>query len=113
MFGNFRKRLIPAWILLPVALSGIASAFVAWLTGNLLAGLVVALAGAACAAWNCERRLRGVVGAIAQIAGGDRYAALPGRIGGGALARSAAAAEAMRQVLIDADALSVDHRSRE
>jgi urea transport system substrate-binding protein len=113
MFGNFRKRLIPAWILLPVALSGTASGFVAWLTGNLLAGLVVALAGAACAAWYCERRLRGVVGAIAQIAGGDRYAALPGRIGGGALARSAAAAEAMRQVLIDADALSVDHRSRE
>jgi urea transport system substrate-binding protein len=57
--------------------------------------------------------LRGVVGTIGQIAGGDRYAALPERIGSGALGDSAAAAERMRQVLIDADALAVDHRSRE
>ncbi len=57
--------------------------------------------------------LRTVVGTIAQIAGGDRYAALSERTGGGALARSAAAAETMRQALIDADALVVDQRSRE
>jgi urea transport system substrate-binding protein len=57
--------------------------------------------------------LRGVVGTIGQIAGGDRYAALPERTGSGALGDSAVAAERMRQVLIDADALAVDHRSRE
>ena len=43
----------------------------------------------------------------------SRYAALPERIHGGALADSVAAAETMRQALIDADALAVDHRSRE
>jgi urea transport system substrate-binding protein len=113
MPADFRKRLLPAWIFVPVALAGAASALVAWLTGSLFAGSAVALASAAGAGCYCERTLRGVIGAIAQIAGGDRYAALPARIGGGALADSAATAEELRQVLIDADALSVDHRSRE
>ena len=48
-----------------------------------------------------------------EIASGDRYATLPSRIHGGALADSIGAAETMRQALIDADALAVDHRSRE
>lgn len=107
-----RKCSLPAWIFVPVIFADVASALVAWRTGSVLAGLAVAFIGAACAAWYCERTLRGMVSAITQIARGDRYAALPHQVGGGALAASAAAAESMRQVLIDADALAVDHRSR-
>ena len=103
---------MPAWILLPVGAAAAVAVLIAWGSGSLLLGLITALVGALAAAWWCEQMLRGVVGTIAQIAGGDRYAALPERIGGGALGDSAVAAEAMRQVLIDADALAVDHRSR-
>ncbi len=113
MAADLRKSLMPAWILLPVGSACIVSAVVVWGTGSLLLGIAAAIVGAASAAWWCEQMLRTVVSTIAQIAGGDRYAALPGRIGRGALGDSAAAAETMRQVLIDADALAVDHRSRE
>src|ERR1700733_14471117 len=113
MATDFRKSPMPAWILLPVVAACLLSALVVWGTGSLALGIVTAFVGAAAVAWWCEQRLGGVVSTIAQIAGGGRYAALPGRIGNGALGHSAAAAEAMRQVLIDADALAVDHRSRE
>jgi urea transport system substrate-binding protein len=113
MLSSLRNCRLPAWIFVPVAFAGGASALITWETGSVLAGFAAAFAGAAGAAWYCEWTLRGVVSTIAQIAGGDRYAALPHQIGGGALGTSAAAAETMRQVLIDADALSVDHRSRE
>jgi urea transport system substrate-binding protein len=104
---------MPAWILLPVGSAAAVAVLITWGTGSLVLGLITALVGALAAAWWCEQMLRGVAGTIAQIAGGDRYAALPERIGRGALGDSAAAAEKMRQVLIDADALAVDHRSRE
>ncbi len=104
---------MPAWILLPVGATAAVAVLITWGSGSLFLGLITALVGTLAAAWWCEQMLRGVVGTIAQIAGGDRYAALPERIGGGALGDSAAAAEKMRQVLIDADALAVDHRSRE
>ena len=113
MAANFRKSPFPAWILLPVAVACAAPILIAWGTDSLLLGLGTSFVGAAVAAWWCERTLRAVVKPIAQIAGGDRYAALPSQVGDGAIAESAAAAEAMRQVLIDADALAVDHRSRE
>jgi urea ABC transporter urea binding protein len=113
MATDFRKSLMPAWILFPVGAACAVSALVGWGTGSLALGIITALVGAAAVTWWCEQRLRGVVATIAQIAGGDRYAALPERIGRGALGDSAAAAETMRQVLIDADALAVDHRSRE
>jgi urea transport system substrate-binding protein len=113
MAAKLSKNPLPAWILLPVLCACGVSALVVWITGSLLLGLAAALIGALSAAWSCEQTLRGVANAVAQIAGGDRYAALPGRIGGGALADGAAAAEKMRQVLIDADAIEVDHRSRE
>ena len=48
-----------------------------WGTGSLWLGLATALIGALAVALYCERTLRGLVGAIAQIARGDRYAALP------------------------------------
>jgi urea transport system substrate-binding protein len=108
-----RNSLLPAWIVVPVVAACAASALVTWVADSLLLGLTAALVGGVSAAWICERTLRTVVSTIAQIAGGDRYAALPDRIGGGAIGDSATAAETMRQVLIDADALAVDHRSRE
>ena len=113
MAANSRNRPMPAWILLPVGSAAAVAVLITWGSGSLLLGLVTALVGALAAAWWCEQMLRGVAGTIAQIAGGDRYAALPERIGSGALGDSAVAAERMRQVLIDADALAVDHRSRE
>jgi urea transport system substrate-binding protein len=84
-----------------------------WPPNFILFGLGIACVGAASAAWWCERTLRAVVSAIAQIAAGDRYAALPSRVHGGAVAQSLVAAETMRQALIDADALVVDHKSRD
>src|SRR5580692_7460706 len=112
MAANSRNRPMPAWILLPVGAAAAVAVLITWGSGSLLLGLITALVGALASAWWCEQMLRGVAGTIAQIAGGDRYAALPERIGSGALGDSAVAAEQMRQVLIDADALAVDHRSR-
>src|SRR5580704_6703529 len=113
MAADLHKNTLPAWIALPFISVCVVAVLATWETGSLLVGLAAGLVGAIAAAWWCERILRGVVGPIAQIAGGDRYAALPERIHGGALADSAVAAETMRQALIDADALSVDHKSRE
>jgi len=108
-----RKNSLPAWIFLPFAFACVVAVLITWGAQSLPLGLATAFVGSLAGAWWCEEMLRAVVGTIAQIAGGDRYAALPERIGGGALAESAVAAESMRQVLIDADALAVDHRSRE
>jgi urea transport system substrate-binding protein len=113
MAADSRKNPLPAWIVLPFSSACVLAVLTTWGTGSLLLGLAAALVGALATAWWCERTLRTVVGTIAQIAGGDRYAALPARSHGGALADSVAAAETMRQALIDADALAVDHRSRE
>ncbi|HEY6255317.1 MAG TPA: transporter substrate-binding protein [Xanthobacteraceae bacterium] len=99
--------------MLPVLLASATSALAAFATESPpLAAAVVLLAGLP-AAWWAERRLRSLIEPIGQIAAGDRYAALPERIGGGPMADMAAAAERMRQSLIDADALAVAHRSRE
>jgi urea transport system substrate-binding protein len=113
MAADFRKNPLPAWIALPFMFACIVAVLTTWGTENLSLGIATAVIGALAAAWWCEHMLRGVVGTIAQIARGDRYAALPDRIGGGALADSAIAAETMRQALIDADALAVDQKSRE
>jgi len=107
------KNPLPAWIVLPSMFACVAAVLATWGTGSLFLGLGTALVAAVAAGWWCERTLRGVVGTLGQIASGDRYAALPTRIHGGALADSVVAAETMRQALIDADALAVDHRSRE
>src|SRR5579862_4373903 len=111
MAANSRNRPMPAWILLPAGAAAAVAVLITWGSGSLFLGAITALVGALASAWWCEQMLRGVVGTITQIAGGDRYAALPERIGRGALGDSAVAAEQMRQVLIDA-ALAVDHRSR-
>src|ERR1700692_3759146 len=113
MAAAFHKNPLPAWIALPVMSACAVAVLATWGTGSLLLGLAAGLIAALAAACWAERTLRSVVGTIAQIAGGDGYAALPDRIHGGALADSVAAAEAVRQALIDADALGVDQRSRE
>src|SRR5579862_8319366 len=107
------KNPLPAWIAVPLIFVCAVPALTTWATGSLWLGLTAGLIGALAATWHCERTLRGVVGAIGQIARGDRYAALPERVAGGALAESARAAEAMRQTLLDADALAVELRSRQ
>jgi urea transport system substrate-binding protein len=113
MTSEIRNKAPAGWILLPVVLACGTSALAAWATESLPLSATVALLASLPAAWWAERRLRSVVEPIAQIASGDRYAALPARIGGGPMAEIAAAAERMRQSLIDADALAVAHRSRE
>jgi urea transport system substrate-binding protein len=113
MAADFHKSPLPAWIVLPFMFVCIVAVLATWGSGSLFLGLASGLTGAIAAAWWCERMLRAVVDPIAQIASGDRYAALPARIGSGALTDSAAAAETMRQALNDADALAVDHKSRE
>jgi urea transport system substrate-binding protein len=113
MTSEIRSRAPAGWILLPVLLASGTSAVAAWATESLPLAATIALAAGLPAAWWAERRLRSVIEPIAQIASGDRYAALPERIGRGPMAEMAAAAERMRQSLIDADALAVAHRSRE
>jgi urea transport system substrate-binding protein len=117
MAAHSHNNPLPAWIVLPFLFAATVAVLTTWGTGSLALGLFCAGVGAASAAWWCERTLRTVVGAISLIARGDRYAALPSRVQlrvyGGAIAESVAAAETMRQVLIDADALAVDHKSRE
>jgi hypothetical protein len=113
MAAEFHKSPLPAWIVLPFLFAGMVAVLTTWGTGSLLLGLGIACVGAASAAWWCERTLRAVVSAIAQIAAGDRYAAPPSRVHGGAVAQSFVAAETMRQALIDADALVVDRKSRD
>jgi urea transport system substrate-binding protein len=112
MVAKFKSPL-PAWIVLPLIFVGSVTAVTTWGTNDLLLGLAVALIGAVAIAYYCERTLRSFVSTMGQIARGDRYAALPAQIQGGALAESAVAAETMRQALIDADAVAVDLRSRE
>ena len=113
MTSDFQNRLPAGWILLPVLYAAGTSVLAAWATESLPLAATAALLSGLTAAWWAERRLRFVIEPIVQIASGDRYAALPERTGGGSMAQMAAAAERMRQSLIDADALAVTHRSRE
>ena len=111
---ELRKVVSAGWILLPVLLAAAIPVHRGRPRRHLASpALLAAIPAATFATWWIERRLRSVVDAISLIAAGDRYAALPERTGGGAMADIAAAAERMRQSLIDADALAVDQRSRE
>ncbi|MGA7429134.1 MAG: hypothetical protein WBW35_01725, partial [Xanthobacteraceae bacterium] len=74
MAADTDKSPLPAWIVLPFLFAATVAVLATWGTGSLLLGLATAAVGAASAAWSCERTLRAVVGAIAQIARGDRYA---------------------------------------
>ena len=92
MTSEIRNRAPAAWMLLPVLLATGTSAVTAWATESLPLAAAAALGAGWTAAWWSERRLRSVIEPIAQIAAGDRYAALPDRIGRGPMAEMAAAA---------------------
>jgi urea transport system substrate-binding protein len=113
MIAEISKRIPAGWIVAPVLLACATSALVVAMASSWLVGIAGVLIAGMLAAWWADRRLHAVVRGIASIAAGDRYAALPERVGGGTVADIAAAAERMRQSLVDADALAVDHRSRE
>jgi urea transport system substrate-binding protein len=113
MIAEIRKRVPAGWIVGPILLACATSALIGATASSWLMPVPAVLAIGALAAWWAERRLNAVVRGIASIAAGDRYAALPDRVGGGTVAEIAAAAERMRQSLVDADAMAVDHRSRE
>src|SRR5258707_15010891 len=113
MKSDGRIQAPAGWIVLPVLFACGASAAAGWASDSLLVAAALAAPSGLLAAWWAERRLRLVVEPITQIASGDRYAALPERIGSGPIAEIAGAAERMRKSLIDADALAVAHRSRE
>ena len=59
-----------------------------------------------------ERPLRMLSAVVGKIAGGDRYAIVPEQPKG-PLRDLAAGAEALRQAVIEADALAVDQKRRE
>src|SRR3954452_11226995 len=107
MIADLPKRSPPAWILFPTFLSGTCAVAAGWLLDSLPAGLSTALIASVLTAWWAEHRLRAAAEPISHIAAGDRYAVLPEHTGGGIMANLAAAAERMRQSLIDADALVV------
>jgi len=113
MLSQIRKKIPAGWIILPVLVACAVSASIATIVVNWLVACMTVLPIAVAAAGWAEWRLRSVVDAMSLIASGDRYAALPARIGGGAMVEIAAAAEQIRRSLIDADALAVGHRSRE
>ena len=113
MTAELRRIVSAGWILLPILLACATSVAVVVSGIAWPLGIAAAVATAALATWWVERRLRSVVDAISLIAAGDRYAALPHRIGSGAISDIVGAAERMRQSLIDADALAVDQRSRQ
>src|SRR3984893_18897309 len=100
MTSEIRSSAPAGWILLPVLLASGTSALAAWTTASLPLAATVALAAGLTAAWWAERRLRSIIEPITQIASGDRYAAMPERIGGGALVEVAGPAEQRRQSLI-------------
>src|SRR5260370_19489963 len=99
MTSEIRSKAPAGWILLPVVLASGISALAGWATDSLPLAAAVALSAGLPASWWAERRLRSLVEPIAQIASGDRYAALPERIGSGPITEIAAAAERMRQSL--------------
>ncbi len=102
------------WILIPLLSACVGTAMVAWLSGSLVLAMAAAGISSLGAAWLVQQRMRRAIKTIAQIAAGDRYATLPeGALRGLVTTDLAAAAEDVRRLLIDGDALSVDHRSRE
>ena len=113
MITEIRKKAPAGWIFLPALSACAISAAAGWAAESWDSAAVVAVAVGLCVAWWAERRLRALVDAMSSIAAGDRYTALPDRTGSGILTDLAATAERMRRSLIDADAIAVDHRSRE
>lgn len=95
-------------VFLASALTGYATSYL-----GLLPGLGVAAVLAFAGAWIVDRKYGSITEAISRIAKGDRFAELPSVPDGPTFEKLAVAAEAMRQTILDADALAADQRSRQ
>lgn len=95
-------------VFLASALTGYATLYLGILPG-LGAAAVLAFVGA----WIVDRKYGSLTDAIERISQGDRFAELPAATEGPTFEKLAAAAEAMRKTLLDADALAADQRSRQ
>jgi urea transport system substrate-binding protein len=104
-------RLPALWVAIPALAIAVAAAAVS-ATGNFRLGLATALAGACVLGLLVEYRLSAIVSVLVRIARGDRYANLPPAVGDGTMQRFGEVAEAMRQALVDADAIMVDRDRR-
>jgi urea transport system substrate-binding protein len=106
-------RQIPAlWIVLPTILACLVTVFATFYSADFRVGLAVGIVLSLCSAFVVERRIRSVATSISEIAAGNRFAVLP-NFRGGVTDSIAAATESIRKTLVDADALTVDQRSRE
>jgi len=114
MFFAIRSEMPGRWILIPSLAACLGSALVGVVTGHAIITLAVALVFGGLAAWYAERRMQSMLTSISQIAAGDRYATIPDQFQSGALAAGVnLVAETVRQSLVDAEAVAVDHTSRE
>jgi urea transport system substrate-binding protein len=105
------KRLPGVWVAWPILAAALVACAATVALGP-LPGIVLGLIASLLAALHIERRVRGLSLAAAKIAGGDRYAILP-VTPPGPLADLACALHALRETVIQADALAVDQRRRE
>ncbi len=99
-------------IALPVFLASALTGFTTFYLG-IVPGLVAAGLLALLGAWLVDRKYGSLTEAISRISQGDRFAELPAATEGPTFEKLAAAAEAMRRTLLDADALAADQRSRQ
>jgi urea transport system substrate-binding protein len=95
-------------VFLASALTGYATLYLGIVPGLIAAGCL-SLIGA----WIVDRKYGSLTDAISRISQGDRFAELPTTFDGPTFEKLAAAAEAMRKTLLDADALAADQRSRQ
>ncbi len=109
-----RRGWTPAmWIVLPILTACVGATATTAFSGEPVAGLIAGPLLGFASAWFIDRKFKALVETLSRIAAGDRFAALPDYTGGVVFQRVAETAEATRTMLIDADALAVDHRSRE
>jgi urea transport system substrate-binding protein len=95
-------------VFLASALTGYATLYLGIVPGLIAAGFLALLG-----AWIVDRKYGSLTDAISRISQGDRFAELPATSDGPTFEKLAAAAEAMRKTLLDADALAADQRSRQ
>ena len=109
---GLRQQTLPrAWVALPILGACLATA-TAGLLGGPLPGLLTAGIAGLLAAFAIDRSVLALSAAAGKIAGGDRYAILPQQPQG-PLADLACAIHALRETVIQADALAIDQRRRE
>ncbi|MES1155725.1 MAG: transporter substrate-binding protein [Pseudorhodoplanes sp.] len=100
------------WIIVPTSIASMIAVFATAYSSDFRVGLVAGIALSLCAAFLIERRLKAIAKTIGEIAAGDRFASLPGGMGG-VTNDIGSATESIRNALVEADAFAVDQRSRE